>query len=459
MAGARAWRSAGKKIVQSARLHAYSQVMQHLFALLIGMAAATAAPLPHYDLQLNLEPQREFLKVAGALTLPVSEDNQSEAKFYLNRGFELTSLRCAECASYTFDRTQFGALRFAPDASPVLVHFRRPLRRGEELRIEFAYEGKLVRDAWGTNFAGPDAVELAVYCAWYPLQSSPARSTYDVTAHVAPPWRAAGAGEVTQPAPGTWRVRQPLPTVDITVVASPALKERTLAANGTELHLYWAGLPEAKVEAAARSSLAVLQMYQEWFGPAAAPRLTLFFSDRTRGGGYARPGYITYTADYITGLPEAALTRALTHEIAHLWWHLGAGESWEDWLNESFAEYSALLAVRQIHGAAAFDAMLAAHAQGAANTPPLRGFDRRSNSAEATLYQKGPMILNAAEQRLGSKTFLAFLAALNRDQVATTDGVLTVLERVGNREARLEVERLLDAPGWAGAQPHPAPGQ
>jgi len=38
------------------------------------------------------------------------------------------------------------------------------------------------------------------------------------------------------------------------------------------------------------------------------------------------------------------------------WWANAPVNSWEDWLNESFAEYSALMAVRELFGAERFEA-------------------------------------------------------------------------------------------------------
>jgi hypothetical protein len=45
----------------------------------------------------------------------------------------------------------------------------------------------------------------------------------------------------------------------------------------------------------------------------------------------------------------------LTHEVAHFWWSGAPSVTWENWLNEAFAEYSALMYVRKFEGVEAFD--------------------------------------------------------------------------------------------------------
>jgi len=45
-------------------------------------------------------------------------------------------------------------------------------------------------------------------------------------------------------------------------------------------------------------------------------------------------------------------------EFSHLWWSNAPTDTWEDWLNEGFAEYGAPRAVRQRIGKAAFQSLI-----------------------------------------------------------------------------------------------------
>jgi hypothetical protein len=68
----------------------------------------------------------------------------------------------------------------------------------------------------------------------------------------------------------------------------------------------------------------------------------------------------------------------------------GDANTWQDWLNESFAEYSAVLLMRDWHGRAVSGGILARYEREAQEAKPIWGFDRNDRSAQATLYRKGP---------------------------------------------------------------------
>ncbi len=95
---------------------------------------------------------------------------------------------------------------------------------------------------------------------------------------------------------------------------------------------------------------------------------------------------------------RADLLRYLAHEAAHFWWTLAPADTWEDWLNESFAEYSALLLIRDRFGEEEFRTRMDRKRESAEGTPPIWGFDRGDTSTEEKSMQVQAVLYNAGPQ-------------------------------------------------------------
>jgi len=102
--------------------------------------------------------------------------------------------------------------------------------------------------------------------------------------------------------------------------------------------------------------------------------MRLVITPRTEGGGYARTGFVVLprigTESYKE--QEVSYFSNLAHECAHLWWQM-LQLTRGDWLNESFAEYSALMAVRELFGAERFESILAKKLKRSEGMPPIKG--------------------------------------------------------------------------------------
>jgi hypothetical protein len=401
----------------------------------------------HYELALHLVPEHSFVEVAGTLSLPILEDNTSEALFLLNRRFQLNSLRCAECAEHTFEAAKHDVYMYAPDAAPLTVRFRRELQAGDRVQLQFAYGGRPVPVRSATGSPGPNWVELALYDAWFPMQHESRSFTYDVSITVDPTWQVSGGGQLTRASVGKWRLQQAIGTFDINIVASRSLRNFTLEDSALPLRIDYVGLDGDTVKRMGRTTTAIASQFAAWFGDTASEGLTIVFADRSRGGGYSRPGFICYERAYMSRLPEAELSAALAHEIAHLWWSGAPVETWEDWLNESFAEYAAAMFVRTFHGQKAFDSRLSDYRKETTDTRAIRGIDRKSPQAYAALYKKGPLILHQLEKAMGQEAFGRFLAALIQEEIHSTERLLSRLEEFSSRDVRQHLEFMLAASG------------
>jgi aminopeptidase N len=181
----------------------------------------------------------------------------------------------------------------------------------------------------------------------------------------------------------------------------------------------------------------ILTTFNQWFS-GSNTSICLVESLREKGGGYARLGGM-----YLNGLNQTSYfkkrkgyTRYLSHEIAHLWWHRANTNSWQDWLNEGFAEYSALMVLREQYGPVYFDKWLDLKKKKIKDTEPVWHCDRNGKNAYAILYSKAPVLLNKLEQKIGQKKFKKLMKGMLRNQVSTTAEFLDLLEKQQGSETK-----------------------
>jgi hypothetical protein len=174
------------------------------------------------------------------------------------------------------------------------------------------------------------------------------------------------------------------------------------------------------------------------YGYGQAPDATMFITNEAfnplRGAGEAVP---TLEQVYSQGINER-----FAHEIAHQYWGSAVKmpSAEEQWLTETFAEYSAALALKKFKGEGTYNRMVntwRAQARQAAAIAPIPyanriGGDRFLAYVTRTqlLYNKGPVLLAAIHKQLGDQQFLTFLKSYTRSfqgKFGTTSDVAGLL--------------------------------
>jgi hypothetical protein len=152
----------------------------------------------------------------------------------------------------------------------------------------------------------------------------------------------------------------------------------------------------------------------------------------TYGYGQAPPGtmYITNeafnpTQTFIDQIFSEGINERFAHEIAHQYWaHVVRMPSREEqWLTESFAEYSAALVLKKMmpQGDAVYNRLVATwkrRAGQAAATAPIPYANRiakdEARARTALLYDKGPYLLYTIHKEIGDVPFLTFMKSYTK---------------------------------------------
>jgi hypothetical protein len=424
----------------------------------------------HYDLRLDIDPGSRSIFVSGSIAYHSPIHRLERARFYLHRQFVLNRVEGRRVLGYQFSSPQETAegtgflsgeqpvyhshASFTPQASVLDIYFDPPLRKNETTIIQLEYHGNInVWPAESTSIITNDWVELGASLPWFPTQFDSGFSDLTFTLKINTPasFLAASYG---RPATlnGEWYFEWPHPTKDIIAVAGSSLQSYSFESDTNRVYLSTSTFDQSAANQLGEDLLWLLERFSGWFGPVRPSEITLIESPRKLGGDYAQRGLIvisgTNQQDYLE--QREVFLHRLAHETAHAWWWEAAIGEWEDWLNESFAEYSALLAIRERFGVDSFHRLLSAKRERANGTQPLWEFQRgdvsspeKQTQVERLLLDTGPLILDELSQRIGPARFLELCRARIWSGVMTTQHLLDLLEELEDKSTRQWLEEQI----------------
>jgi len=196
----------------------------------------------------------------------------------------------------------------------------------------------------------------------------------------------------------------------------------------------YAGRNDRAAKQLTNLAFSIIDYYQFFLGPFPFPELNII-QVNTFGYGQAPPGTLFITNEAfnstmgdINRIFSEGINERFAHEIGHYYWGhvIKMPSSEEQWLTESFAEYSAALALKKYQGKAVYDRLVAhwkVDAQDSTKVAPIPYANRISgdpmNAFQARrglLYAKGPYLLYALNKELGDDQFLTFMKSYQKSR-------------------------------------------
>jgi len=318
-------------------------------------------------------------------------------------------------------------------------HVVRSAAGGEASELVFRYSGPLP-EAFAEGW-----IEVFADRLWIPMHESLARRLeYDCALRVPESYRLVGYGSVEKTG-DTWRLRSVEPSFDVPFVAGET-EARDFERAGRRVRIVSRAIEPSDVAAIASDVHRILECFHGSFA-SESPRdaATIVLRPGARSPAYARPGYVVTGLEGSYSDQRVVYVGHLAHELSHLWWLQASPGNWENWLNEGFAEYSSLLAVRELHGEKMFERRVESYRRRIAEAPPILGLDRAHPMAELAFYWKPAVILSDLEERIGREELLSLWRHVLAEHVDTTEELLALLARLEGPEEsawlRAELER------------------
>lgn len=420
------------------------------FASVTGCKSASRdARSNRYTIRATLDPAHRFIRADVLLRVRVPSQGTDRLTFFLHHRLKVSSVTGPEVDGFEVSRNPQGTVPFMPEAGTVVVKLAHRAPGGGIASVRFRYEGTVSHLPNGApNVVSPDWTEIGLYYPWYPCNPAYGDLTYDLMVNADPAYQLRSYDGFTREGEA-WHFRCDRPTTDIVLTAARTMRSVEVSGSEARVWVHYSRVRRTTALKLGKDMEWLLHLYRGWFGGTNAPRITVIESQRTRGGGYTRPGLVVLAGldDRRFASDQDHYVRYLGHEAAHLWWYRAPAASWEDWLNESFAEYSALLAVRRRFGVDAFHARLAEKAARIDGLPPIWGLDRsgfeNAGTVQAVLYDKGPVLLYTLDKMIGRGQFLDLCRAMVARRVGNTQAFLATLEQLQGKEVRTRFEEML----------------
>lgn len=280
-----------------------------------------------------------------------------------------------------------------------------------------------------------DWVQLGYYIAWFPVNNDSRDFTANVSISINKDYTVSGSGIVERKG-DKWKMSQTWGSFDLQIVASPSLKSKKMTNNGRTFEVVYTDFADADADSALVACSKALQFYTRLFKTNPNNDYMKFLVVPRRGGGISRKNFIAYA----TRRFNEHFKTAIGHEMGHFWWNKAPTFSWEDWLNEGFAEFSMLWYIKCHFDKYVFNCYLEACREDSRHACPIYEVDRDAPEAYDALYNKGALLLYDLEQKVGEQHFFEFMQGVAEREINSTALLLDYAEEKFGKEIREWIE-------------------
>jgi hypothetical protein len=325
-------------------------------------------------------------------------------------------------------------LSFEHAADQLLVELAEPAEPDHPLKLRFEIDGDFLVQPGGSDFW-----ELGVW-SWFPQpELCEQYYTFHAVVRVKKPFVPFASGRtirrVQEGDENVLETRLEDP-VQFAVILAGKYDFKEEVRDGVTIRVAtYAIKNDRAVKQLTDLAATIIGFYKEFLGPFPFPEFNVIEID-DYGFGQAPPGVMFITKEVFNplgGTEENQLfsggaNERFAHEIAHQYWgHVVKMPSHEEqWLTESFAEYSAALFLKAGKGEATYKSLVShwkGRAQFVTDQVPIPLANRAyvANDARSQfllrvglLYDKGPYLLAALHRELGDDAFFTFMKSYQK---------------------------------------------
>jgi hypothetical protein len=399
--------------------------------LLFNLVCAQEVKSYHFDVKIDVATKKVCVK--GAML--VDFKTKDSISLALWRNSSIHSIRSNKTQlQHSFDTIKPSPRFYIQNGGTLTII--KPLKSKPVQTVLIEYDCDMHQlNGWCQSFSD-DWIELNFYSAWFPINGGNFTARFNIT--VDKSYQITGSGLISGNN-GNWQMKQNWTGFDNVIIASKNIRGKTVTKKNKRIELKYSGLSETEADSALAECDFTCQLFERLFGPLKKLNLKLVLNPSGSGGGYSRKNFISWWSpkyDFDTRC-------GLSHEIGHLWWTGASSTTWEDWLNESFAEYCKLQFIKEKMGLRIYNLNIDFYRKNSQGTPAIWGLGRDNPKAYTVLYQKGALILTEFEQKVGKDSFFAFLRLVRKNNAKTTKDFLALCEQHFSKELRNWIEDKL----------------
>lgn len=441
----------------------------------------------HYDLVLQVDPERPEFSGEVTITIDVMEKSSSILLHAQELDVEEATLFREEKSSSPGAELQVTRV----SRGLVKLEGARPFERGERYKISMRYRGVMDEEPSGL-YRTRDGEDWYAVTQFEPLEARKAfpcfdepgfKATFSVTIDV-PQGQvaAANAGLVSKENLSRETTRyvfgktRPIPSYLVAMTVGPyevvqgSVARGDEGMEGPEFRVLVPAGKGALARYAVEKTPAILASLEDYFGQAYPfAKLDFVAVPNFSAGAMENVGLVTYRdsillidSDAATPSQKSRLLNIVAHELAHMWFgNLITPEWWDDlWLNESFATWMANRVVEELapeldsglyqvmwtEGLMRADSLV----QSRAIRQPIQAPGDVYNAFNGMTYGKGARILRMTEGWLGEKSFRQGIRNLMQQQAygsVTSQMLWDALKTTSGKDVEAMMRTFIDQPG------------
>ena len=390
-----------------------------------------------YDLNLDIDIENETLKVICKVDY-FTKDKIDNISFYISSKMDVKVNQCNYKFDYEIKEDTEKRCTFVKDPKILEVNFKEFIEVNKNIELTLICEGKFdIAEGVGCNSLNREWIELGLYCIWHPLLVDLNDSNFKADIKISEGYKVVNTIEN-----GLYQsLVQNKPTVDCTIIASNKFKCISTSNEDLNVKVYYTNEDKKNTAKNLLKYLnSGLRIFSR-FGKTSTNNLSIVIGERDSGGGYCRPELISLSS--LDGSSDLDIFHFICHEFAHMWWLDAPSDSYEDWLNEAFAEYSSLIAIREEFGEVEFYKLINEYTERSKDLKPIMNIKRDDPSAYGVLYEKGACVLNKLEDKIGENEFIALLKETNSRKIISTQSFLELVEDMYGKDINEYIYELL----------------
>lgn len=408
----------------------------------------------HYKSKVIINPDQGTLEADCHITnLP---DHHGEMVFIMHDSTAIKQINSNYNFTYELAYKKEEPIPYIAEGTRNAVRFDDPNFNPHDAFLDIDYTSTIhsVSD-FNINCIAKGWVELCLYTPWFPLKEDYSASHFSTQIEFTDKnYLLVSPHDHYEK--GVWHATTENPFPTQTLMASDKFHTQafSVTSDDTTINVYYLDEKNRQsTELLSQQTREVLAYFKTTFGPIPSQKESVVVVPRgngTSGGGYNRPGLVIMPD--IDAVAEDSnpifasdiyAFKYLSHEIAHKWWCKASPLSWQDWLNESFAEYSCLLAVEAFISKDRFQQLITLYQDTTKDLPAIWEIERHHEKAFDVLYTKGALVLHTLRLRLGDHDFFALLRQVHTQGISITDDFLSLLSEVCGEETRNWFEDVL----------------
>jgi len=395
----------------------------------------------NYDIFLEINTDNQTIDAEIKLDINSSNFADDTLVFFLHKELSIISIEPNHSMSFNFLKEQECPYYYMKNARPLKIILKE--RNDKNFILHIKYQGPLKNIAWETtNMLTTNWIELGNYSAWFPYNPEYGNFSYRVQLFIEDGYKVSGIGEIKK-TDDKWEIIQDQPINDIIIIASRELKSMKYIDEKYRIRIDYLLIKEEKVKELVEDAKFILQLYNDWFVSKNEQYTIVLVPPFPNRGSYFRKGFIAMLQPEPGSESDITTFKLLAHEFAHDWWSGANTNNWEDWLNESFAEYSCLMAIREKYGNEIFNDWINYKTFSSKFAESIIGHVNNIRTSNTTRYDKGPIALYHLENMLGKIKFIEVLKKINECEITTTENLLNKIEELTSQKEREQFEKEL----------------